>query len=48
MAESERKLETFHHSSMRRIMNVTMFEVEEKRTTNKKMRESFDDIRNVT
>jgi hypothetical protein len=30
------------------IMNVTMFEVEEKTTMNKKLRESFDNIRNVT
>jgi hypothetical protein len=46
-AESERKLETFHHSSIRRIMNVSMFDVEEKRITNKQMRESFDNIRNI-
>jgi exonuclease III len=47
-AESERKLETFHHSSIRRIMNVTMFEVEERRITNKQMRETFDNIRNIS
>jgi hypothetical protein len=29
-------------------MNITMFEVEEKRITNRKLRESFDNIRNIT
>ena len=46
--ESERKLETFHHSAIRRILNITMYEVEEKRITNKKLRGLFDNIRNIT
>jgi hypothetical protein len=29
-------------------MNITMFEVEEKRITNRKLRDSFDNIRNIT
>jgi hypothetical protein len=47
-AESERKLQRFHHAAIRKIMNITMFEVEEKRITNRKLRESFDNIRNIT
>ena len=46
-AENERKLQTFHHSAIRLIMNVTMFEVEEKRITNRKLREEFGKIRNI-
>ena len=47
-AESERELQRFHHAAIRKIMNITMFEVEEKRITNRKLRESFDNIRNIT
>ena len=46
--ESEKKLETFHHSAIRRNLNITMYEVEEKRIRNKKLRELFDNIRNIT
>jgi exonuclease III len=46
-AENDRKLQTFHHSAIRLIMNINMFEVEEKRITNRKLRESFDNIRNI-
>jgi hypothetical protein len=46
--ENERKLQTFHHAAIRKIMNITMFETEEKRITNQKLRESFENIRNIT
>jgi hypothetical protein len=46
--DNERKLQRFHHAAIRKIMNITMFEVEEKRITNRKLRESFDNIRNIT
>jgi hypothetical protein len=47
-AKSKRKVQRFHHAAIRNIMNITMFEVEEKRITNQKLRESFDNIRNIT
>ena len=47
-AKSERKLQQFHHAAIRKIMNITMFEVEKKRITNQKLPESFDNIRSVT
>ena len=47
--ESERKqYQQFHHGAIRKILNITMFEVEEKRITNRKVRESFDNIKNIT
>ena len=44
-----RKLQRFHRAAICKIMNITMFKVEEKRITkNRKLRESFDNIRNIT
>jgi hypothetical protein len=45
--ESERKLERFHHAAIRNVLNITMCEVEEKRITNRKLRDSFSNIRNI-
>ena len=47
-AEDERKLESFHHKSIRRILNINMFEVEAERITNTKLRRKFDNIRNIS
>jgi exonuclease III len=47
-ADNERKLETFHHKSIRRILNINMFEVEAGKITNTKLRTAFGKIRNIS
>ena len=43
----KRKLESFHHKCLRRIMGISMFTVQMKRITNKFIREKME-IRNIT
>jgi hypothetical protein len=47
-ADNERKLETFHHKSIHRILNINMFEVEAEKISNLKLRGKFDNIRNIS
>jgi hypothetical protein len=47
-ANNKRKLNTFHHKSICRMLDdINVFEAEAKKTTNVKLRETFDKIRNV-
>jgi hypothetical protein len=46
-ADNERRLESFHHKLIRRILNINMFKAEAaERITNAKLRRKFDNIRN--
>ena len=46
-AENQRKLNTFHHKAIRKILNITMFEVEEKKITNEEVRRKLGGIKNI-
>ena len=47
-ADNERRLESFHHTSIRQIPNINVFEVEAERITNTKSRRKFDNVRNIS
>eukprot|EP00978_Attheya_sp_CCMP212_P004779 scaffold10488_cov32-Attheya_sp.AAC.1 len=40
--DSLRKLRVFHHRSIQKILNINMYEVEEKKITNKQIQEQID------
>ena len=42
-----KKLEAFHHKSIRSILKINMHQVKEQRITNEQIREKFLDIRNI-
>jgi hypothetical protein len=46
--DNKRKLETFYHKSIYRILNIHMFEVEAGKMTNTKLRTAFRKIRNIS
>jgi hypothetical protein len=46
-ADNERRLESFHHKLIFRILNINVFKAEAERITNTKLRRKFDNIRSI-
>ena len=46
-AESRRKLSSFHHKSIRKILGISMFEVKEQSITNEQVRKMFHNVKNI-
>ena len=46
-AEGMRKLKVFHHHCLRRILRITMWDVQEKRITNAQVRHMFHHVPDI-